>query len=72
MPATITLQPGQRALLAQALADAVHYRDPPVHCEACDAQQAPDALCPECAATLGRATAYLDLGRTLGLEAPRE
>jgi hypothetical protein len=70
MPPAITLQPDQRDLLAQALADAVYYRDPPVHCPACDAQDAPDALCAECAATLVRATAYLDLGRELGLEAP--
>ena len=72
MPATITVQPGQRDLLAQALADAVHYRDPPLRCVVCDARQDPDALCPECAATLARATAYLDLRRTLGLEAPSE
>ena len=72
MPATITIQPGQRDLLAQALADAVYYRDPPLHCGACDAQQAPDALCRQCAATLARATAYLDLRRELGLETPRE
>ena len=72
MPATITIQPGQRDLLAQALADAVYYRDPPVHCAACDAQHAPGALCQQCAATLARATAYLDLGRELGLQAPRE
>ena len=69
MPATITLEPSQRELLAQALADAVFYRDPPVHCPACD-DQAPDALCQQCAATLARATAYVDLGRKLGLEAP--
>jgi hypothetical protein len=72
MPATIILQPGQRDLLAQALADAVYYRDPPVHCAACDAQHAPDGLCSECTATLARATAYLDLSRALGLVAPRE
>jgi hypothetical protein len=71
MPATIILQPGQRDLLAQALTDAVYYRDPPVRCAACEAQEDPDALCPECAATLAHATAYLDLGRALGLEAPR-
>jgi hypothetical protein len=70
MPATIILQPGQRDLLAQALADAVFYRDPPVHCQACDAQPVPDALCQQCAATLARATAYVGLGRALGLEAP--
>jgi hypothetical protein len=72
MSATITLQPGRRDLLAQALADAVYYRDPPLRCAACDAQQEPDALCSDCAATLARATAYLDLSRELGLEAPRE
>ena len=72
MPATITLQPGQRDVLAHALADAVYYRDPPLYCRACDAQQADDALCRQCAATLARATAYLDLGRDLGLEAPLE
>ncbi|HEV2242968.1 MAG TPA: hypothetical protein VGR98_18145 [Streptosporangiaceae bacterium] len=72
MSATIILQPGQRDLLAQALADAVYYRDPPVHCAACDAQHAPDGLCSECTATLARATAYLDLSRALGLAAPRE
>jgi hypothetical protein len=70
MSATITLQPQQRDLLAQALADAVYYRDPPVHCAACAAQPEQDALCQECAVTLARATAYLDLGRALGLEAP--
>jgi hypothetical protein len=70
MPAAITLQPDQRDLLAQALADAVHYRDPPVHCPACDAQDTDGALCADCAATLARATAYLGLGRTLGLNAP--
>lgn len=72
MPATITIQPGQRDVLAQALADAAYYRDPPVHCPACDAQANPDALCQQCAATLARATTYLDLRRELGLEAPRE
>jgi hypothetical protein len=70
MPPAITLRPQQRDLLQQALADAVYYRDPPVHCPACDTQQALDTLCQECAATLARATAYLDLGRELGLEAP--
>lgn len=70
MPAAITLLPVQRDLLAQALADAVHYRDPPVYCPACEGQGNHDALCQDCTATLARATAYLDLGRALGLEAP--
>jgi hypothetical protein len=72
MPAAITLHPGQRDLLAQALNDAICYRDPPLYCAACDTQPAPDALCQPCAATFTRATAYLDLRRALGLEAPRE
>jgi hypothetical protein len=67
MQPTIILLPEQREVLAQALADAVHYRDPPVYCPACDAH---DALCEQCAATLARATAYLDLGRTLGIQQP--
>ena len=67
MPPTITLQPGQRQMLAQALADAVYYRDPPLYCPACDAH---DTLCDQCAATLARATAYLNLSRTLGLQEP--
>jgi hypothetical protein len=70
MPAAITLLPDQRDLLAQALADAVYYRDPPVQCPACEAQDNDGALCEDCAATLARATAYLHLGRALGLEAP--
>jgi hypothetical protein len=31
MQPTNTLQPEQRELLAQALADAVYYRDPPLY-----------------------------------------
>jgi hypothetical protein len=56
----------QRALLRDALADAVYYRDPPVQCAACEAA---DGLCDGCAAGLARARAYLDLGRELGVEA---
>jgi hypothetical protein len=68
MPPAITLLPRQREALAQALADAVCYRDPPVYCDACDAL--PDALCEQCAVTLARARAYLDLGREMGVEVP--
>ena len=64
----VALQPDQRDLLAHALADAVYYRDPPLHCATCDAQPMQDALCEQCAATLARATAYLGLGRALGLD----
>jgi hypothetical protein len=70
MPPVLTLQPDQHDLLAQALADAVYYRDPPVHCPACEVLAGHDALCQDCAATLARATAYLNLRRALGLEAP--
>jgi hypothetical protein len=61
----LTVPAEQRALLRDALADAVYYRDPPVACDACEAL---DGLCDECAAGLARARAYLDLGDELGLE----
>jgi hypothetical protein len=61
----LPVAPAQRDMLRQALADAVYYRDPPLHCQACDRL---DALCADCAAGLARARAYLDLGRELGLE----
>jgi hypothetical protein len=67
MPPAITLRPGQQAVLAQALADAVCYRDPPVHCPVCPS---PDTLCESCAAGLARARAYLALGRELGVPVP--
>jgi len=68
VPPAIILQPEQREILRQALADAVYYRDPPVYCPACETQQ---ALCEQCAATLARARAYLALSRTLGMHEPR-
>ena len=64
MQPTVTLPPEQREVLAQALADAVCYRDPPVYCPACETQ---DGLCEDCTATLARARAYLALSRTLGI-----
>lgn len=67
MPGTIILLPEQHQVLAQALADAVYYRDPPLHCQACEAQ---GALCDQCAAGLARARAYLTLSRTLGVQEP--
>ena len=57
----------QRELLRQALADALHYRDPPVECRACDER---DGLCDACAAGLSRGRAYLALGRELGVQEP--
>ena len=62
-----TLDPGQREALAQALADAVSYRDPPLYCRACQTQ---DALCERCAAALARARSYLALSRALGIPDP--
>ena len=69
MPCVITLLSQQREALAQALADAVSYRDPPVYCDACDELE--DALCDQCARTLARARAYLDLGHQIGIEVGR-
>jgi hypothetical protein len=63
-PLILAEAPEQRELLRQALADAVHYRDPPVRCPACSM---PDLLCEECADGLNRARAYLALSRVLGL-----
>jgi hypothetical protein len=59
--------PQRRELLRQALADAVCYRDPPVHCHVCDTL---GRLCDQCAAGLARARAYVALGRELGIEVP--
>lgn len=33
---TLPLPPAQREVLQQALADAIYYRDPPLHCADCD------------------------------------
>jgi hypothetical protein len=61
-PAAATLPPTQRAVLQQALADAIFYRDPPLHCPNCPT---PDQLCSQCAAGLSQARAYLALSREL-------
>jgi hypothetical protein len=68
MPPAITLLPYQREALAQALTDAVCYRDPPLYCEACDVLQ--DTLCERCAVMLARARAYVALGCEMGVEVP--
>jgi hypothetical protein len=68
MPGAIILQSEQHEVLAQVLADAVRYRDPPIRCRACEAK---DALCEECAAGLTRARAYMALSRTLGVQEPQ-
>ena len=59
---TVALLPAQRDVVRQALADAVFYRDPPVHCPDC---QTPDRLCSRCADGLSQARAYLALSREL-------
>jgi hypothetical protein len=63
MPPAIALLPHQREALAQALADAVCYRDPPVYCDACDALE--NMLCKQCAVPLARARAS-----EMGVEVP--
>ena len=57
----------KKALLGQALADAVYYQDPPAWCGACETL---GGLCDDCAAGLARARAYLALGRELGIDVP--
>jgi hypothetical protein len=64
-PATLTAAPEQREMLRLALADAVHYQDPPQECAACPSE---DQLCDGCAGRLKRALAYLELTKELGLE----
>ena len=70
MALTLTLRPEQHDLLAQALADAVYYRDPPADCEACRALNDETKLCEACAATFAVASSYLDLGSNLGVTIP--
>jgi len=57
---------GQREVLAQALADAVAYRDPDGYCLDCAGR--PAGLCDEHAADLDLTDAYLGLGKELGIE----
>jgi hypothetical protein len=61
----VPLEP--REVLRQALADAVFYRDPPLDCPDCGAD---GGLCGGCSAGLARASAYLALGRDLGVDVP--
>ena len=67
MTATLILRPEQRELLAQALADAVFYRDPPAECQACQELNDETKLCNRCAVTFALASSYLDLGSDLGI-----
>jgi hypothetical protein len=66
-PAATALPPAQRDVLRQALADAVYYRDPPLHCADCEAL---GRLCRQCIAGLCQARAYLALSRELGISPP--
>ena len=54
----------QREILGQAIHDAVHYRDPPQKCMACEVS---GDLCGECAETLAIGLKYLQTARELGL-----
>jgi hypothetical protein len=53
-----------REILAQALADAVYYRDPPLYCGDCHTLA---TSCPQCTAGISRARAYLALSRQLDI-----
>ena len=64
---TLPLPPTQREVLQQALADAIYYRDPPLHCADCDTL---GRLCSQCAARLSQARAHLALSRELEASAP--
>jgi hypothetical protein len=66
-PAILTAASAQREILRQALADAIYYRDPPLHCAACPS---PDRLCDQCASGHERARTYLTPSYELGLESP--
>ena len=67
IPAILPAAPTQREILRQALADAIYYRDPPLHCAACPSL---DRLCDQCASGHERARTYLTLSYELGLELP--
>jgi hypothetical protein len=62
MSGNLTFQ--QREVLRQAIADAVYYRDPPVHCAACS----PKDLYDECCDGFAHVLSYLELSKALGLE----
>jgi len=70
MTASLALDPEQRELLAQALTDAVFYRDPPADCQACAELDDETKLCDQCEATFALASSYLHLGRDLGMPTP--
>jgi hypothetical protein len=63
------LSPNQRAVLGQALADAITLRDPQGSCPDCD--QHPAGLCEDHGSDLHKTDAYLALARELGIEVER-
>lgn len=68
----IALDDGQREVLAQALADALDYRDLRVNSGQChDCEEHPAALCEDHAADLELTDAYLALADELGIEVTR-
>lgn len=62
----LTLASAQLAVLGDALADAIEYRQPSGSCADCDSH--PAALCEPHAGDLDQADAYAALARQLGLE----
>lgn len=66
-PLMAGLAPGQQAILRQALADAIFYRDPPLSCPDCETLS---HLCAQCAAGHSQARAYLALSRELQISPP--
>ncbi len=69
-PGAAGLDAGQRAVLAQALADAITYRDPGGLCPRCEASAA--GLCDDHAEDLDKTDSYLQLARELGIEVGHE
>ena len=67
--ATVALSSEQREILAQALADAVQYRDPGGLCAGCETS--PAGLCDDHADELDKTDAYLALADALGIEVER-
>jgi hypothetical protein len=68
----VTLDDGQREVLAAALADAIAHREPARPCAGCEAYPAyPEGLCDDHAADQDLCDAYEALGRELGIEVNR-
>ena len=60
------LDAGQREVLAQALADAITYRNPTGLCTGC--KDSPAGICDDHAADLDLTDAYVALAAELGIE----